>query len=106
MPLRNRHGAKAEVHGNQVGLLRRSRCFQNSEMTCATCHNVHRVERNLAALSANCAQCHAGQQCRMAARADNCIECHMPRQDSKGHYLPLGGRLMAQRYRNHTIGIY
>src|SRR5436305_1465152 len=39
---------KAEVHGNQVGLLRRSRCFQNSAaMTCATCHNVHRVERNL-----------------------------------------------------------
>jgi hypothetical protein len=96
----------AEVHGNQVGLLRRSRCFQNSEMTCATCHNVHRIERNLSALSANCTRCHADQTCKMAARADNCIECHMPRQESKVITFRASGIVMTQRYRNHTIGVY
>ncbi len=97
---------KAEVHGNQVGLLRRSRCFQNSGMTCATCHNVHRVERNLAALSAHCIRCHTERTCRMSGRADNCIDCHMPRQESQVITFRVAGRLLAQRYRTHTIGIY
>jgi hypothetical protein len=98
---------KAEVHGNQVGLLRRSRCFQSSaDMTCRTCHNVHRVERNLAALSVNCVKCHASGTCKQAARADNCIECHMPKQESQVITFRSAGKLMAQRYRTHTIGIY
>jgi predicted CXXCH cytochrome family protein len=98
---------KAEVHGNQVGLLRRSRCFQNSpEMACSTCHNVHQVERNLAALSTNCVKCHADQTCKQAAKADNCIDCHMPRQESQVITFRADGKLMAQRYRTHTIGIY
>jgi len=98
---------KAEVHGNQVGLLRRSRCFQNAaDMTCSSCHNVHRMERNLAALSANCVKCHSGQICKQAARASNCIECHMPRRQSQVITFRTAGRLMAQSYRTHTIGIY
>jgi hypothetical protein len=101
---------KADVHGNQVGLLRRSRCFENSpEMSCLTCHNVHRVERDLVALSAKCIACHTGQGGRVAAHlADktNCIDCHMPRQDSQGITFRTAGRSLAQTYRTHTIGIY
>jgi len=98
---------KAEVHGNQVGLLRRSRCFQNSAaMTCTTCHNVHRMQRNLAALSANCVNCHTPQKCKQADRADNCINCHMPRQESQVITFRSGGKVMAQSYRTHQIGIY
>ena len=98
---------KADVHGNQVGLLRRSRCFQNSPaMTCATCHNVHRVERNLAALSVNCVKCHAEQKCKLASQSNNCIDCHMPKQDSQAITFRSAGKLMAQSYRTHTIGIY
>jgi hypothetical protein len=98
--------AAAEVHGNQVGLLRRSRCFQSSGMTCGTCHDVHRMDRSLVALSAKCAQCHAAGACEMSGRADNCIDCHMPRQESRAITFRVAGKSMAQRYRTHTIAIY
>jgi hypothetical protein len=96
---------KADVHGNQVGLLRRSRCFQNSAgMSCLTCHDVHRVERDLVALSSKCLGCHAGAA--HAAGKANCIDCHMPRQDSQAITFQTAGRRLAQSYRTHTIGIY
>ena len=98
---------KAEVHGNQVGLLRRSRCFQSSgAMTCLTCHNVHKVQRDLAALSANCVTCHEAGKCKRASQADNCIDCHMPRQESQVITFRTAGKPLAQSYRTHTIGIY
>ncbi len=35
-----------EVHGNQVGLLKRSRCYLSSPtMSCSTCHDVHQPEK-------------------------------------------------------------
>lgn len=40
-----------DVHGNQVQLLKRSRCYQSSNMTCSTCHNVHQEQHDVAALS-------------------------------------------------------
>ena len=56
-------GAEADVHGNQVGLLRQSKCFRNSpEMSCSTCHNIHRVEQDLVAMSTRCTTCHRGPQ--------------------------------------------
>ena len=42
----------------------------------------------------------------MSARADNCIDCHLPRQESKVITFRTAGKLMTQRYRNHTIGVY
>jgi Doubled CXXCH motif (Paired_CXXCH_1) len=98
---------KADVHGNQVGLLRRSQCFQKSAgMSCSTCHNVHRAERGLAALSAKCVNCHAATRCKKAADADNCIDCHMPRQPSQAITFRAAGKALAQSYRTHAIGIY
>jgi hypothetical protein len=100
-------GAEADVHGNQAGLLRRSKCYQSSPaMSCSSCHNVHRVDRDLAALSSRCASCHAGRQCRHAAERDNCIDCHMPLQQSKVITFQNGASQLAQMYRTHRIAVY
>jgi hypothetical protein len=46
---------RLDVHGNQVVLLERSRCFQFSpEMSCSTCHDVHAPERPASDYSARC----------------------------------------------------
>ena len=84
-----------------------SQCYRNSpEMSCSTCHNIHRVERDLSAMSAHCVTCHASVQHHRAVQADNCIDCHMPQQDSKVITFRTSGSLLAQTYRTHRIGIY
>lgn len=96
--------AKADVHGNQVGLLRRSKCFRASrEMTCSSCHDVHQEERDLAAMSRKCAGCHQAAGC---GRGEGCVDCHMPLQESGVITFDSLGRRLAQRYRTHVIGIY
>ena len=56
--------AKIDVHGNQVMLLQRSRCFQSSPaMSCSTCHNVHVPQRDAAAFSSHCLSCHKAESC-------------------------------------------
>ena len=93
-----------DVHGNQVGLLKASRCFQKSgSMTCGTCHDVHRVERDPAVLSTRCGVCHTASSCpTAAARGDSgrtgCVECHMPLAPSK--------LIEVQTYRTHRIAVY
>src|SRR5205085_8338163 len=72
-----------DVHGNQVALLERSRCFRQSQMTCATCHNVHREQRDVADLSGRCLQCHTVQSCGLFPQhgqqlVGKCVTCHMP----------------------------
>ena len=54
--------------------LRKSACFQKSEMTCSTCHDPHRVRRG--AEAAGCKQCHATAH----NAGTNCIDCHMPKR--------------------------
>ncbi|HUS05563.1 MAG TPA: multiheme c-type cytochrome [Bryobacteraceae bacterium] len=94
----------SDVHGNQVGLLKSSRCFQRSgSMTCSTCHDVHRVERDPATLSARCGACHDIQACPIAAARGEkaraqCVDCHMPLQQSK--------TIAVQAYRTHRIAVY
>src|SRR5579871_2821865 len=51
--------ARVDVHGNQVALLAKSRCFQSSpNMTCSTCHNLHEPEPQDASYSGKCLTCH------------------------------------------------
>ncbi|MEX1241266.1 MAG: multiheme c-type cytochrome [Cyclobacteriaceae bacterium] len=38
--------AGLDVHGNQYGLLRASKCFRMSSMDCSSCHNEHAMETN------------------------------------------------------------
>lgn len=101
------NGAAADVHGNQVGLLRQSNCYRHSpEMSCSTCHDVHRVETDLSAMSARCMKCHRTSQHSRTVQADNCIDCHMPKRNSKVITFRTAGALLAQTYRTHNIGIF
>ena len=67
---------------NQIKYLRQSACFQQTEMTCITCHDPHhRSESEDPTLS--CRQCHQPEHCGESPRLpeavrDDCIGCHMP----------------------------
>jgi hypothetical protein len=100
-----------DVHGNQVELLRKSRCFRSSNMTCISCHNVHRVERDAASFSKYCLNCHKAQQCgkfaTMGARiASNCIDCHMPLKKSQALFSNSNSQTLQLPVRDHDIAIY
>jgi len=101
-----------DVHGNQVELLRQSRCFQLTKtLTCTTCHDVHKTQRNAADFSSVCLSCHQAQQCGEFSRvgkelAGNCVDCHMPLQESKVLFVRANGKTLHPQVRNHTIGIY
>jgi len=109
--------AGLDVHGNQYGLMTSSKCFQNSQMNCSSCHNVHGREVNEPALfSQRCINCHNSSsklECRVKTPAgivlsDNCIDCHMPSLPSKAIFLQLedASKSTADLVRSHRIAIY
>ena len=104
--------AKIDVHGNQVTLLERSRCFQcSSSMSCLTCHNVHVSQLDAPAFSSRCLSCHEAQNCgefkkRGSDIAANCIDCHMPRQESNLIVSGFEGKQVRPRVRTHWIKAY
>jgi Cytochrome c554 and c-prime len=103
--------ARVDVHGNQVALTQRSRCYQSSQMTCSTCHQVHEPERPAAAYAEKCLQCHKETDCGEFAKLgpkirDNCVECHMPVQESDLIITYVQGKPIKARMRNHWIKIY
>jgi hypothetical protein len=111
-----------DVHGKQVQLLRASRCFQATDMTCTTCHNPHMPETNaLTAFISKCMDCHRNSAHAVNILKDNeqkkrdfnlstsnCIDCHMPLQTSKTIYSNNGAETKNISYliRTHKIGIY
>ncbi|MEO5892318.1 MAG: multiheme c-type cytochrome [Ferruginibacter sp.] len=107
-----------DVHGNQNGLLRASKCFRMSEtLNCNTCHNTHVSEKgNTALFSQRCMSCHNpdhGPICKMsatlgAAIKNNCIDCHMPLKPSRkiAVFLPGATAATAAMIRSHLISIY
>ncbi|HVH68519.1 MAG TPA: multiheme c-type cytochrome [Gemmatimonadales bacterium] len=101
-----------DVHGNQVGLLERSKCFRSSpEMSCSTCHDVHQTQRDVAAFVPKCLGCHDTAQHPMAARIGDrlipdCIDCHMPNRKSNAIQINTATRQVALYFRSHAIGIY
>jgi predicted CXXCH cytochrome family protein len=69
--------------------LRKSACFQQSEMTCVTCHDPHDAPRGEEAVkryTAICQSCHTDVHPRGAPRVAGatanatCIDCHMPKR--------------------------
>jgi hypothetical protein len=100
------------VHGDQVGLLKKSRCYLSSpNMSCSTCHDVHAPERPVAAYSAACLSCHKVENCGMskvigAKIANNCIDCHMPIQSTNTLVSETAGQLIRPSMRTHWIKIY
>ncbi len=105
-----------DVHGNQYGLLRASKCFQLSQLTCLSCHDPHREERGqLQVFSRRCMNCHSrehGTFCKVdpqpAGMEQNCIDCHMPRKPSMSVTLFTEGKETpsAALIRTHLIRVY
>jgi hypothetical protein len=105
-------GASVDVHGNQVALLARSRCYQSSPvMTCSTCHDEHAPEHAAASYSNQCFTCHEPDKCGIYAKlgaqiVNNCIDCHMPVQQSKVIVSDVDGTDVKANIRNHWIKVY
>jgi hypothetical protein len=100
--------APLDVHGSQVELLRKSRCFQSSAMTCLTCHDVHVAQHDLTAFSQSCLKCHTVERCGIFPQqgrqiASNCIDCHMPKQETNLIVFERNGEKLKPQVRNHWI---
>ena len=105
-------GARIDAHSGQIQLLERSKCYQSSPtMTCATCHDVHQPQRDLAAFATKCLTCHQVESCRnfpvLGHKIDRqCITCHMPAETTDQIISSANGLSMQPKVRNHQIGIY
>ena len=103
---------RPDVHGNQVGLLQRSRCFRSSaQMTCSTCHNVHTTGQRIEAYASRCLTCHQWQSCGEshklgASIQGKCIGCHMPLQQTDSIISVTAGEQVQATMRTHRIKVY
>lgn len=107
-----------DVHGNQYGLLKASKCFQKSNtLDCTSCHNPHKKERgNLTSFNQKCMSCHSKMdtsitcgedQSKIQEMGNNCVQCHMPLVDSKTMKIQISEtNEIAVKVRTHLIGIY
>jgi hypothetical protein len=101
-----------DVHGGTVQLLKRSRCYQSSPaMTCSTCHDVHKPQRDIAAFAPKCLACHAVEKCgefsKLGHQIDGkCVVCHMPLQTTTQIISSANGKHLQPKVRNHQIAIY
>jgi hypothetical protein len=101
-----------DVHGNQVALLERSRCYaESNSLTCTTCHNPHEPEKPAASYSSTCLACHQAKQCGEYANAgeriaESCVDCHMPVQTSKLIESTEDGKELRAQIRSHWIKVY
>jgi hypothetical protein len=111
-PLQNEAASHPDVHGNQVGLLKRSRCYQSSpNLSCATCHNPHEAEKPAASYAPVCLQCHQWTSCGESKKlghaiAGKCIDCHMPVETTKVIASETAGQIVRAKMRNHWIKVY
>ena len=111
---------KIDVHGNQYGLLKRSKCFVKSKtMDCSTCHNTHENQRGDTTTFVNkCIECHQKSDvimdCGLSIKerktdtSNNCVSCHMPVFPSKSMNLSInnGELTRAVELRTHHIAVY
>ncbi|HVF22764.1 MAG TPA: multiheme c-type cytochrome [Pyrinomonadaceae bacterium] len=100
-----------DVHGNQLALLERSKCFKESNMTCSTCHDVHQPQRDAGYFSDKCLQCHKVQNCglfpkRGRALIGKCVDCHLPNQSSNVIFSSHDRVRITPKVRNHWIKVY
>jgi hypothetical protein len=102
--------APVDVHGSQVEMLERSRCFQKSGMTCLTCHDVHAVQHDLSEFSQRCLSCHKPGSGIFPKQGhpvgSDCIGCHMPLQETNLIVFDQNGRKARPKVRNHWIKVY
>jgi predicted CXXCH cytochrome family protein len=105
--------ATLDVHGNQYGLLTSSKCFQQSQMDCSSCHDPHANENGkMETYSQRCLSCHgagAPHVCTSpAVKQTNCIDCHMPALASQKIIMRISGKdqLVHDLVRTHRVAIY
>jgi hypothetical protein len=101
--------ADIDVHGSQVELLKKSRCYQSSSMTCLTCHDVHETQHDPATFSAHCLSCHRPQGTMFPKDHDanrNCADCHMPKQKTALIVFDWNGKRVTPEVRTHWIKVY
>lgn len=100
-----------DVHGNQLELLKTSKCFVSSNLDCNTCHNSHVADRDKPEIYAQkCITCHSTSHNpfklsgRVSALAltNNCVSCHMPALPSKAIVMNHSGVTV----HTHHIAIY
>jgi len=106
------NGASGEpdVHGMQLPLLRLSKCFKQSTMTCTSCHDSHQSQENTQVFMDKCNSCH--QQVKhnidINLANNNCITCHMPLRSSKS--LDFNNETKAHNIqymlRTHRVALY
>jgi len=100
-----------DVHGNQVGLLKKSRCYQSSSnLGCSTCHDVHAPEHEAAWYSRRCVTCHQPANCGMSKTlgdkiVDGCVNCHMSVEPTTAFNFDTAGAPLKATMRNHWIRI-
>ncbi len=101
-----------DVHGNQVGLLQRSKCYRSSpQMSCSTCHDVHSARQSAEFYSEKCLSCHQWQNCGMSKSlghkiVSQCVDCHMPIEETNVIVSQTAGRVVHAKMRNHWIKVY
>jgi hypothetical protein len=110
-----------DVHGQQLQLLRLSKCFAGSQMTCSTCHETHNAQQTTATYVARCFSCHENSAHAVAVMQENeqrkrdfnlssttCVDCHMPLLPSKMITLNNGSGAKTLSYflRTHKIAVY
>jgi len=102
--------AQIDVHGSQVELLEKSRCFQLSTMTCLTCHDVHTSQHGPVLFSQICLGCHKPDTAMFPRLnhqvGSDCISCHMPTQETNLIVFDWGGKKVRPQVRSHWIKIY
>ncbi|MBE7170366.1 MAG: hypothetical protein INR73_07235 [Williamsia sp.] len=110
-----------DVHGKQLQLLGMSRCYQQTGMTCMTCHNPHDEGKGTNGYIATCMNCHRQsshalemlketrtQDARSGMQRPDCLDCHMPLQASKTIYFSnsTGAKVIPYYLRTHRIAVY
>ncbi|MCS7045625.1 MAG: hypothetical protein NZO58_04645, partial [Gemmataceae bacterium] len=97
--LRFESGAEQFTVTGHVEQLRLSRCYQQSMMTCLTCHEPHdhpRPRRRADHYQRACLACHQPGQCNVAPEirarqspANQCVHCHMPQAATEVTHVAL-----------------
>jgi hypothetical protein len=104
--------AHLDVHGDQLDMLKTSKCYISSKMDCNTCHNTHQNERgNVVLFAQRCQSCHKAishNECKLTGQLDaqvlqtKCISCHMPALPSKA----IINEQQSVLIRTHHIAVY
>ena len=105
-------GEQNSVHtSNQQARMAASECYQQSEMTCSTCHNPHVNERgNMKLFSSRCLDCHEDKHCGLfdtigSSISENCIDCHMPKRAGDFLKMNTAEGTVFPRLRDHFVRI-